>query len=179
MKKVKLLKDAFLEGRLLPPGKLVDVSDEVALVMIANGNASPVLAEEAAPEVKENAVSAEVQSADEQPEPAAAETGAWFEMNLKDQMAADVDTVFFNFDEMAESITINGRRVPAIVDTDTLSGFMKYGIHVGEKLVFLRALDFPGRFRPGEPLLLEKEKWFVSCEGDDNVLQLVLERHMR
>ena len=69
MKKVKLLKDAFLEGRLLPPGKLVDVSDEVALVMIANGNASPVLA--AAPEVKENAVSAEVQSADEQPEPAA------------------------------------------------------------------------------------------------------------
>ena len=71
MKKVKLLKDAFLEGRLLPPGKLVDVSDEVALVMIANGNASPVLAEEAAPEVMENAVSAEVQSADEQPEPAA------------------------------------------------------------------------------------------------------------
>lgn len=71
MKKVKLLKDAFLEGRLLPPGKLVDVSDEVALVMIANGNASPVLAEEASPEVKENAVSAEVQSADEQPEPAA------------------------------------------------------------------------------------------------------------
>lgn len=71
MKKVKLLKDAFLEGRLLPPGKLVDVSDEVALVMIANGNASPVLAEEVAPEVKENAVSAEVQSADEQPEPAA------------------------------------------------------------------------------------------------------------
>ena len=66
MKKVKLLKDAFLEGRLLPPGKLVDVPDEVALAMIANGNASPVLAEEAAPEVKENAV-----SADEQPEPAA------------------------------------------------------------------------------------------------------------
>ena len=81
-------------------------------------------------------------------------------MNLKDQMAADVDTVFFNFDEMAESITINGRGVPAIADTDTLSGFMKYGIHVGEKLVFLRALDFPGRFRPGEPILLEKEKWF-------------------
>ena len=69
MKKVKLLKDAFLEGRLLPPGKLVDVPDEVALAMI--GNASTVLAEEAAPEVKENAVSAEVQSADEQPEPAA------------------------------------------------------------------------------------------------------------
>ena len=185
MKKVKLLKDSFLEGRLLPPGKLVDVSDEVALVMIANGNASPVLAEEAAPEVKENAVSAEVQSADEQPEPAAVQApepklGRRFEMNLKDQMAADVDTVFFNFDEMAESITINGRGVPAIADTDTLSGFMKYGIHVGEKLVFLRALDFPGRFRPGEPLLLEKEKWFVvSCEGDDNVLQLVLERHMR
>ena len=65
MKKVKLLKDAFLEGRL------VDVPDEVALAMIANGNASTVLAEEAAPEVKENAVSAEVQSADEQPEPAA------------------------------------------------------------------------------------------------------------
>ena len=71
MKKVKLLKDAFLEGRLLPPGKLVDVSDEVALVMIANGNASPTLAEEAVPEDKENAASAEVQSADEQPEPAA------------------------------------------------------------------------------------------------------------
>ena len=71
MKKVKLLKDAFLEGRLLPPGKLVDVPDGVALEIIANGNASLILAEEAAPEVKENAVSAEVQSADEQPEPAA------------------------------------------------------------------------------------------------------------
>lgn len=34
-------------------------------------------------------------------------------MNLKDQMAADVDTVFFNFDEMAESITIVGGRVTA------------------------------------------------------------------
>ena len=71
MKKVKLLKDAFLEGRLLPHGKLVDVPYEVEVAMIANGNASPILAEEAAPEVKENAVSAEVQSADEQPEPAA------------------------------------------------------------------------------------------------------------
>ena len=70
MKKVKLLKDAFLEGRLLPPGKLVDVPDEVALVMINNGNASPTLAEEAVPEGKENAGSAEVQSADEQSEPA-------------------------------------------------------------------------------------------------------------
>lgn len=70
MKKVKLLKDAFLEGRLLPPGKLVDVPDEVALVMIDNGNASPTLAEEAVPEGKENAASAEVQSADEQSEPA-------------------------------------------------------------------------------------------------------------
>lgn len=60
-----------MEGRLLPPGKLVDVPDGVALAMIANGNASLILAEEAAPEVKENAVSAEVQSADEQPEPAA------------------------------------------------------------------------------------------------------------
>lgn len=70
MKKVKLLKDAFLEGRLIPPGKLVDVPDEVALVMINNGNASPTLVEEAAPEVKENTASAEVQSADEQSEPA-------------------------------------------------------------------------------------------------------------
>ena len=70
MKKVKLLKDAFLEGRLLPPGKLVDDPDEVALVMINNGNASPTLAEEAVPEGKENAASAEVQSADEQSEPA-------------------------------------------------------------------------------------------------------------
>lgn len=70
MKKVKLLKDAFLEGRLLPPGKLVDVPDEVALVMIDNGNASPTLAEEAVPVDKENAASAEVQSADEQSEPA-------------------------------------------------------------------------------------------------------------
>ena len=70
MKKVKLLKDAFLEGRLLPPGKLVDVPDEVALVMITNGTASPPLAEEAVPEGKENAASAEVQSADEQSEPA-------------------------------------------------------------------------------------------------------------
>lgn len=70
MKKVKLLKDAFLEGRLLPPGKLVDVPDGVALAMIANGNASLILAEEAAPEVKENTASAEVQSADEQSEPA-------------------------------------------------------------------------------------------------------------
>ena len=70
MKKVKLLKDAFLEGRLLPPGKLVDVSDEVALVMINNGNASPTLVDEAVPEVKENTASAEVQSADEQSEPA-------------------------------------------------------------------------------------------------------------
>lgn len=70
MKKVKLLKDAFLEGRLLPPGKLVDVPDKVALVMINNGNASPTLVEEAVPEVKENTASAEVQSADEQSEPA-------------------------------------------------------------------------------------------------------------
>ena len=70
MKKVKLLKDAFLEGRLLSHGKLIDVPDEVALVMINNGNASPTLVEEAVPEVKENTASAEVQSADEQSEPA-------------------------------------------------------------------------------------------------------------
>lgn len=95
-------------------------------------------------------------------------------------MTADVDSVFFNLEDMAELVFVNGRKVPAIIDTDSLSGFVKYGIHVGEKLLFLRAVDFPGRFRPGEPLLLEREKWLVvSCEGDDNVLQLVLERHTR
>lgn len=101
-------------------------------------------------------------------------------MSLKEQISYDVDAVFFNLDDMADTVMINGRDVAAIVDSDTLSGFVKYGIHAGEKLVFLRSVDFPGRFRPGESLLLGKEKWsVVSCDGDGNVLQLVLQRYTR
>jgi len=42
-------------------------------------------------------------------------------MGFKDQVAADVDNVFFQTDEFAETAIVDGKPVPIVIDNDGLN----------------------------------------------------------
>ena len=79
-------------------------------------------------------------------------------MGLKDVMAEDVDNVFFNADELAEVVTINGKPIPILLDSDALdkkTDVFANRLADGEELIFIRAKDLGNR--PPEPGALIKK----------------------
>ncbi|ABO49742.1 conserved hypothetical protein [Desulforamulus reducens MI-1] len=98
-------------------------------------------------------------------------------MGFKDYAAADI-AVFVNVDEMADSHDIDGQQIPAIVDSDVLSGQSEYrdGIYLGEILVFVRSSDLPSRPVKNQHMRLDGELYLVSnCSEEDGLLQITLE----
>jgi len=79
-------------------------------------------------------------------------------MGLKDVIAEDVDNVFFNTDELAEVVTINGKPVPILLDSDALdkkTDVFAARLADGEELIFIRAEDLNNR--PPDPGTLIKK----------------------
>jgi hypothetical protein len=84
-------------------------------------------------------------------------------MGLKDVIAEDVDGVFFNTDEFAEVVTIDGREVPVILDNDILD--KKSGVFAAlsdaEELIFIRAADLKRMPNPGDGIKKGGVTFFV------------------
>jgi len=75
-------------------------------------------------------------------------------MGFKDIAAADLDDVFFDIDEFAETVLIDGRPIPLILDNDLLQGMTELyakGLSEGEQFIFVK----------------EKDMFRVPQEGDE------------
>jgi len=86
-------------------------------------------------------------------------------MDFKDAVAADIDNVFFKTDEFAETVLIDGRSVPIILDNDALQGMSELyaeGLAQGEQYIFIKAKDMKRLPQPGEQLKKDGKNWYVK-----------------
>lgn len=101
-------------------------------------------------------------------------------MGIKDQIAADLE-IFFNLDEFAEMHNINGRQLPAIVESaatrvrSNRKSENYDGIYGGEVVVYVRAADFPAVPSYGQTFRLDGKLYYVAeCTNEGGVLEIVL-----
>lgn len=101
-------------------------------------------------------------------------------MGFKDYLARDLD-VFFNLEEFAEMHEIDGREVPAIIDSDITkirsnNRYERYdGIYKAEITVYVKAQDFVNRPVFGQSLRLDGKLYLVmECNEISGILEIVL-----
>jgi hypothetical protein len=86
-------------------------------------------------------------------------------MGLKEAMAEDIDNVFFNKDEFAETAIIDGKPVPIITDNDALnrkSEIYAMGLAEGEQLIFIKEKDMFRLPQPKEQMTINDKQWYVK-----------------
>lgn len=96
-------------------------------------------------------------------------------MNLKDIISEDNSKIFYNFDELAQSVVIDGSPVPVIEDGEQLNKYRQMGIFEGVLLVYVQAASLPRIPQPGDAMRYgSKQLWVESCKEDMGILELVL-----
>ena len=102
-------------------------------------------------------------------------------MTFKEQIATDIDNVFFNSSEFAENIVIDGLSVPVIVDDDALQGMSDLyamGLADGEQYIFIREKDMHRLPQPGELLTKDGKQWYIRhAVSNMGVFALRIGRH--
>lgn len=96
-------------------------------------------------------------------------------MNLHEQIAADLDSVFFNLDEFACIHDFNGRKIKCIVTdqqgmaaTGAADGFANIsgvGLLQCDRIVYCQAADLVPQPLPGEKILMDNCDWYVAQSG--------------
>lgn len=101
-------------------------------------------------------------------------------MELKEQFAADLDSIFFNLTELGELREINGQEVIVVEDGEKLQEYKLQGICQGQKLLYVRAADLPVVPHAGEAMIYGRTKWQVEeCKEDMGLLEIILKRWSR
>ncbi len=99
---------------------------------------------------------------------------------LKEQLAADLDSVFFDPAELGELREINGRQVMVVEDGEKLQEYKLQGICQGQKLLYVRVADLAAVPKAGDVMLYGRTKWQVEeCKEDTGLLEIILGRWSR
>lgn len=91
-------------------------------------------------------------------------------MNFKEQILKDLDTVFLNLDEFAETHRVEGKKITVVVDNDRLNKLKKgqiLGLVEADMLLMGREIDFPARLEPGRLLNVDGREMIVANSGKD------------
>ena len=105
-------------------------------------------------------------------------------LGFKDYLQQDMDT-FINPDEFADSITINGASVVAVVDNDKLQYRISKdnaGLITGDKLIFISSAEYDKIPKAGHPpkvgdaLLFNSKPVTITDVADDcGVYEIILQ----
>lgn len=101
--------------------------------------------------------------------------------SLKDLIESDVDLVFFDLDDFAETHRVEGEQIPVVIDNDQLTK-MKQGQTLGvaesDMLIFARVSDLPRRKAPGSLLNVDGREYLVDDWTENKgVAQIVLRQN--
>lgn len=102
-------------------------------------------------------------------------------MSFKEQLNADIKG-FLNTDEFGEKMTVNGKRMSVIFDTDRTSGGGSNdtpGIYSSHKVMFVSAEEFGGKPKPGSEIIINgKTRYTVAGEvlNEDGLYTIPIER---
>lgn len=105
-------------------------------------------------------------------------------MGFKDQIQNDAAT-FINIEEFGELHDVDGKSIQIVIDEDALVPRSRHpidvyhaatGVYVDEVTFYAKASDFEYRPVRGQHITLDDELYTVrSCNGEDGILQIVLE----
>lgn len=85
-------------------------------------------------------------------------------MTLKDNIAADIDAVFFNLDDFADTYNVDGREIPVAQDDDRIlekTDISALGTSLGEGLIFIKVADMTRPPTGGDQISINDKKWYV------------------
>ena len=91
-------------------------------------------------------------------------------MSFKEQIQKDLDAVFLNPDEFAETHRVEGKEILVVVDDDRLNTLKKgqiLGLVEAEMLLLGRVADFPADLDPGRLLNVDGREMQVVKSGKD------------
>ena len=91
-------------------------------------------------------------------------------MNFKEQVKADIDSVFLNFDEFGEYHVIEGKKVLCIIDDDKLAeinlgkklGSQMLELVEADILLFAREDNLPENLTPGSQLTFDSKEMIIQ-----------------
>jgi len=86
-------------------------------------------------------------------------------MNFKEAVAIDIENVFFNTNELSETVTIDGRQVPIILDNDVFdkkTDIQAAALSNAEELIFIKAGDLKRLPNPGDQIKKDGKEWYVK-----------------
>jgi hypothetical protein len=96
-------------------------------------------------------------------------------MSFKDILAADIDKVFLNTDEFAESHLIDKETVICILDEDKSSVNKIDGVYNMRRRLFISAKTLGYRPEPEQKIRVDDDYYYVvDCIGND-MLEIILE----
>ena len=99
-------------------------------------------------------------------------------MTLKDDIAADIDAVFFDDDEFAEEHVVEGAKILCVVDTCRAQASSKgteYGLSEADYVLYAKTKDLPRRKAAGSLLRLDGRDLTISrWDEEDGVTSVEL-----
>lgn len=103
-------------------------------------------------------------------------------MTFKEQIRADISSVFLNLDEFAATHNVNGKDIPVLVDNNELIEREKKakskmdGVNVKTTLIFVKARDYGALPPVGYALRLDGKVYRVTdATNEDGVYSIHLE----
>lgn len=98
-------------------------------------------------------------------------------MSFKEQLLTDIQDVFLNLSEFGEWITLNGRRIQAVVEAfdvefDQTAGY-RPGVSLEGLVLHVSECDAPDEFRAGKEIRFNNESWFVLDANRDGCLRTI------
>lgn len=96
-------------------------------------------------------------------------------MSLKDVIAADINNVFLNTKEFAETHTIDGEEITCILDEDKSSPNKTDGVYNMRRRLFVSGEALGYRPEPDQKIRIDNSYYYVvDCIGND-LLEVILE----
>lgn len=97
-------------------------------------------------------------------------------MSFKDEVAADLDEVFFNLEEFGELHKVEGKEITCILDTDR--GKLKgdggeYALSEADFVLYAKTADLPPRKAAGSVLNLDGRELTVGAWDEQNGVTIV------
>lgn len=88
-------------------------------------------------------------------------------MTFKDQMLDDLDNVFFNTDEFAQTVNWDGTDIDVIPDTtddrdSSSSNADEHGAFVQRRAYMVKQADFSAEPVPMQEVIIDGESWYVD-----------------
>lgn len=103
-------------------------------------------------------------------------------MTFKEQIRSDINTVFMNVDEFAVEHTVNGKRMPVMVDNNELIDRVQgnksnmNGLFTKTNLIYVKAKDFGPLPAVGSVLVLDGLAYRITdATNEDGLFSIHLE----